>query len=123
MQEIKQALTRPDMRGQNSLFLFNIGIHYSISLNLTTYQKLISSVIATIKQGGTGDKDDETALSSQAMSVWRGSTAIEREYAGKYYGGDNLTDWRFHTSPVNSFSDYTPFAKLALFLFHLPLLP
>lgn len=87
------------MRGHKSVLLFNIGIHYSISLNFTIYQRLIDSVIKMLRQG-TGTKDKERELKSQAYFIWRSTTAIEGENFGANFWGDNLTEWRFHTNPV-----------------------
>jgi len=100
LEEIKRVLSRSGMAGKQSVFFFNVGIHYSLVLNFTTYQRLIENVIALLKQG-TGKESNE-ALSSQALRIWRSSTAIERENLWKVLTGDNLTKWRFHTSPVRS---------------------
>ena len=88
------------MKENRSVFLFNIGIHYSRSLNLTTYQRLIDSVIKMLKQdSGTGDEN--RTQSSETLSIWRSSTAIEAENFGKTFWGENLTEWRFHNNPVS----------------------
>ena len=101
LEEIKRVLSRPGMAGKQSVFFFNVGIHYSLVLNFTTYQRLIENVIALLRQG-TGKKSNKT-LSSQALLIWRSSTAIEREKLRKSYpDDDNLTKGRFHTSPVRS---------------------
>ncbi|CAH3194372.1 unnamed protein product [Porites evermanni] len=90
LEEIKQILTRPEMTGNHSVFFFNVGIHYSLVLNFTTYRRLIQSLITLLKRDSLGSK---------ALQIWRSSTAIEREHLKKLYAGDNLTKWRFHTSP------------------------
>ena len=101
LEEIKRVLSRPGMARKQSVFFFNVGIHYSLVLNFTTYQRLIENVIALLSQG-TGKKSNMT-LSSQALRIWRSSTAIEREKLRKAYpDDDNLTKGRFHTSPVRS---------------------
>ena len=79
------------MTGNYSVFFFNVGIHYSLVLNFTTYRRLIQSLITLLKLDSLGSK---------ALQIWRSSTAIEREHLKKLYAGDNLTKWRFHTSPV-----------------------
>ena len=83
------------MSGDHNVFLFNVGIHYSLVLNFNTYRRLIDNVVTMLKQE-TGDK----GLGSKALLIWRSSTAIEREQLKKLYAGDNLTKWRFLTSPV-----------------------
>lgn len=94
LEEIKRILTRPEMTGNHSVFFFNVGIHYSLVLNFTTYRRLIQSLITLLKRDNLGSK---------ALQIWRSSTAIEREHLKKLYAGDNLTKWRFHTSPVIPF--------------------
>ena len=88
------------MKGNRSVFFFNIGIHYSMSLNLTTYQRLIDNVIKMLKQG-SGTEDENRTQSSETLSIWRSSTAIEAENFGKTFWGENLTEWRFHNNPVS----------------------
>ncbi|KAL9979520.1 hypothetical protein ACROYT_G017195 [Oculina patagonica] len=105
LEEIKESLARPGMSGKESVFLFNVGIHYSLVLNFTTYKRLIGSVITMLTRR-TGAKF-KRELGSQALRIWRSSTFIEREHLKKMYTGDNLTKWRFHTSPrVQLFHTY-----------------
>ena len=99
LEEIKQVLTTPGMMGKQSVLLFNVGIHYSLVLNFTAYRRLIENVVTMLTQGTSGEANDKTP-SSQALLIWRSSTAVEREDLRKLYSGDNLTKWRFHSSPV-----------------------
>ena len=50
LQYLTNILDSPDMRGQNSVFEFNLGVHYSMSLNFTTYRDLVDSVIILLKE-------------------------------------------------------------------------
>ena len=96
LSQIRRILTRHDMNREESLLLFNLGIHYSVSLNFTTYQKLIDSVIRLLQRG-----EDGVSPSYKGKAVWKTSTAIEKEKVGKYFGGLNRTSWRFHTYQVS----------------------
>ena len=50
LQYLTNILDSPDMRRQNSVFLFNLGVHYPISLNFTTYRDLVDSVIKLLRR-------------------------------------------------------------------------
>lgn len=100
------------MTGNHSVFFFNVGIHYSLVLNFTTYRRLIQSLITLLKRDSLGSK---------ALQIWRSSTAIEREHLKKLYAGDNLTKWRFHTSPVVSIFSFTKCFKKVGWEFKFPL--
>ena len=84
-----------------------------MTLNLTTYQRLIDSVIKMIKQDG-GTADENGAQRSVTLSIWRSSTAIEAENFGKNFWGENLTEWRFHTNPVSQELPEKVYHKLPL---------
>ena len=56
------------MGGNQSVFFFNVRIHYSLSLNFTAYQMLIDSIIDILRRS-TGN-ENENALSSRALSIW-----------------------------------------------------
>ena len=76
------------MRSQNSVFLFNIGVHYTISINFTTYKDLIDSVVKLIKSRV------DVGNQNMPIVIWKTSTSIEME---KTY---LKTHWRFHTYQV-----------------------
>ena len=100
LEEIKQVFRNLPMRGNRSVFLFNVGIHYPISLNFTTYQLLIDNIAKMLTQE-TGTEGKEKVLSGQTLSIWRSNTAIETEYLTKFFPQFNFTaEWRFHTNPV-----------------------
>ena len=96
LRQIRNILSQPDMEQNESVFLFNIGIHYSISLNFTTYRKLIDSVINLLQE-----RDGERRPRYKGTVMWKTSTAIEKEKVGQYFGGLNRTSWRFHTYQVS----------------------
>jgi len=93
LQHMNDILESPDMRTQNSVFLFNLGVHYSISLNFTTYKDVIDNVVELVKSKiayGNGNT---------AVPVWKTTTSIEKEKTNKMHSDlpRNKTDWRFHT--------------------------
>lgn len=86
----------PDMKKQDSVFLFNLGVHYSVSLNFTTYRHLIDNVVRLIKS-----KTDHSN-GNMAMPIWKTTTSIEKEMCHKMFAElpTNKTHWRFHTHQV-----------------------
>ena len=78
----------PDMRSQNSVFLFNIGVHYAMSINFTTYKDLIDSAVKLIKSRVDAGNQNVPIV------IWKTTTSIEKE---KTYLKPH---WRFHTHQV-----------------------
>ena len=74
-EEIQKVLDSHDMRGNQSVFFFNVGIHYSLSLNFTAYQMLIDSIIKILRRDT--DTENEGALKSRAPFIWRSNAAVE----------------------------------------------
>ena len=96
LKQMSDILDSPDMRTQNSVFVFNLGVHYSISLNFTTYKDLIDSVVKLIKN------KIEHGHGHTAVPVWKTTTSIEKENTHKMFAElpRNKTHWRFHTHQV-----------------------
>ena len=90
LQYLTNILDSPDMRRQNSVFLFNLGVHYSMSLNFTTYRDLVDSVIMLLR------RKVDIQNNNKPIVIWKTTTSIEKE---KTYP-KNLTRWRFHTRQV-----------------------
>ena len=90
LQYLTNILDSPDMRGQNSVFVFNLGVHYSMSLNFTTYRDLVDSVIILLR------RKVDVQNNNKLIVIWKTTTSIEKE---KTYP-KNLTRWRFHTHQV-----------------------
>lgn len=89
---IKEILTQPDMvNNPNSTMLLNLGLHFVMTLNFTTYQRLIDHVIDVLR-----NPDDQF----KAKVIWKTTTAIYKENAKQR----NSTHFRFLTSQV-SFKD------------------
>ena len=86
-------LDSPDMRGQNSVVLFNLGVHYIISLNFTTYRDLVDSVIILLR------RKVDVQHNNKPIVIWKTTTSVEREKARK-----DLTHFRFYTRQVTASS-------------------
>lgn len=54
---ILSVLQRPEMQRKGSVLLLNLGLHFPISINFTTYQSLISGLINTLKETKVDDKE------------------------------------------------------------------
>ena len=94
---ILSVLQRPEMQHQESVLLLNLGIHFPISVNFTTYQRLIGDLINTLKE--TKDNSQGRRVPKyKAKIIWKSSTAIHKENANV----KNKTSWRFFTTQVIS---------------------
>ena len=96
LQYLTNILDSPDMRGQNSVFVFNLGVHYSMSLNFTTYRDLVDSVIILLK------RNVDVQNNNKPIVIWKTTTSIEKEKTHLMFAElpKNKTHWRFHTHQV-----------------------
>ena len=96
LQYFTNILDSPDMRRQNSVFLFNLGVHHSISLNFTTYRDLVDSVITLLR------RKVEVQHNNKPIVIWKTTTSIEKEKTHLMFAElpRNKTHWRFHTHQV-----------------------
>ena len=94
LQYLTNSLDSPDMRRQSSVFVFNLGVHYSISLNFTTYRDLVDSVIILLK------RNVDVQNNNKPIVIWKTTTSIEKEKTHP----KNLTHWRFHTHQVQHYA-------------------
>ena len=90
LQYLTNILDSPDMRGKKSVFLFNLGVHYTISLNFTTYRDLVDSVIMLLR------RKVDVQNNNKPIVIWKTTTFIEKEKTHP----KNSTHWRFHTRQV-----------------------
>ena len=99
LQHMTEILDSADMKTHNSVFLFNLGVHFSVSLNFTTYRHLIDNIVKLVKRK-TFEKNENTAI-----PIWKTTTSIEKENVHKMYAElpRNITHWRFHTHQVKSY--------------------
>ena len=96
LQYLTNILDSPDMRRQNSVFLFNLGVHYPISLNFTTYRDLVDSVITLLR------RKVEVQHNNKPIVIWKTTTSVEKEKTHLMFAElpRNKTHWRFHTHQV-----------------------
>ena len=96
LEEIQKVLDSLNMTGNQSVFFFNVGIHYSLSLNFTAYQMLIDGIIGFLRRDtGTENKG---MLSSRTLSIWRSNTSIEVERFEDFFPQVNYTERRFYNN-------------------------
>ena len=93
LDEIRDILRDPRMKDHSSTFLINLGIHYTLSINFTTYQKLIDEVLVILR--------NRKELGSNAKIVWKTITSIRKEFEKS---NSNLMTWRFVSEPVSNLS-------------------
>ena len=96
LQHMADVLDSPEMQTLNSVFLFNLGVHYSVSLNFTSYKGLIDNAVRLI------NRKVRQRNKNLAIPVWKSTTSIEREKTYKMYAElpKNVTHGRFHTHQV-----------------------
>ena len=96
LEEIQKVLDSLNMTGNQSVFFFNVGIHYSLSLDFTAYQMLIDGIIGFLRRDtGTENKG---MLSSRTLSIWRSNTSIEVERFEDFFPQVNYTERRFYNN-------------------------
>lgn len=93
--DILNVLRSPVMQGDESVLLLNLGLHFPISINFTTYQRLIGDLIHSLKETEL-DSQGKRAPKYKAKIIWKTSSAIHKENALV----KNLTNWRFFTTQV-----------------------
>ncbi|KAK3714380.1 hypothetical protein QZH41_020627, partial [Actinostola sp. cb2023] len=100
---MRELLTHPDMNDNpNSTLLLNIGLHFVMTLNFTTYQKFIDHVIYMLSRPG-----DDFESWYKAKVIWKTTTAIYKENAKE----KNSTHFRFLTSQrILLFNAYSTWA-------------
>ncbi|XP_048585688.1 uncharacterized protein LOC116619579 isoform X2 [Nematostella vectensis] len=85
LDSIRTVLVHPDMATNHSTLLLNLGLHFTMTLNFTTYQSLIDSLVAMLMRYQDNVRYPKV--------IWRSTTAIWKENAGVR----NLTHFRFLT--------------------------
>ena len=91
LKSIREVLLSKGMTTADSLLVLNLGLHFPIGINFTTYQSLITDVIRLLKSR-------EKELGSKARVIWKTISAIQKEIVKK---PRNETFWRFLTDQVN----------------------
>ena len=93
---ITDVLHKPEMQQEESVLLLNLVVHYTKSVNFTTYQRLIDDLILLLKENELSH--GERVPKYKAKIIWKSSTAICKEKASS----SKETDFRFFTSQVCS---------------------
>ena len=75
LEAIRDVLRNNAMKSPQSLLVLNLGLHYTICINLTSYQKLIDDVIVI-------SLDRKDGLGSRAKVVWKTTTSADNEKGG-----------------------------------------
>ena len=97
IETILSPLQSPQMQHKDSVLLLNLGIHFPIGINFSTYQRLIGDVINSLKETNV-DSQGKRVPRYRAKIIWKSSTFIHKEkVALKDY---NKTCWRFFTPQV-----------------------
>ena len=92
---VVNVLRKPEMQKEESTLLLNLVLHFSKTVNFTTYQRLIDDLILVLKEKKL-THNGERVLKYKAKIIWRSSTAICKERASSL----KRTDFRFYTSQV-----------------------
>ena len=86
------------MNRHGSVFLFNLGVHFPISLTFQSYSRVIDAVIKLLNEEDGGKRK------YRSMPVWKSTTAIEKEKVTRFpwpAKAINNTMLRFFTMPVS----------------------
>ena len=92
---LRSVLSGPEMQQKNSVLLLNLGLHYTATVNFTTYQKVIADVIKILKETKVNSQG-KMVPKYKAKIIWKSTTAICK-HKGKY---PNKTYSRFMTTQV-----------------------
>lgn len=101
--DILKVLQEPYMQTEESMLFLNLGLHFPIGINFTTYQRLFQDLIHSLKETEV-DSLGIRVPKYKAKVIWKTSTAIRKEKAS----AKNMTHWRFFTTQrVALFSAYS----------------
>ncbi|KAL9954304.1 hypothetical protein ACROYT_G041823 [Oculina patagonica] len=90
---LRSVLNRPEMQQKDSVLLLNLGLHYPVSVNFTTYQKVIADVIKILK-GTEVNSQGQRVRKYKAKIIWKSTTAICK-HKGRF---PHITNSRFLTT-------------------------
>ena len=92
---IRTVLDRPKMQLKDSVLLLNLGLHYPVSVNFTTYQNVITDLIKILKETEVNSQEQRVPKYKTKI-IWKSTTAI-----CKHKSRDpHKTDARFLTTQV-----------------------
>lgn len=75
---IVDVLRKPEMQKEDSTLLLNIGLHMAMTVNFTTYQRLIEDLINTLNKTAV-DSRGKHVLKYKARVIWKSNTAAKKE--------------------------------------------
>lgn len=70
IQDIKETLEKPDM-DENSVFIFNLGLHYLMGISFAEYQELMKGVVTQIKE--------VRSKGFKGKVIWKTTTSLSKE--------------------------------------------
>jgi len=93
---IKETLDAPSINNKQSTVVFNMGLHYTYTINFTVYQNLIEHFLDIIFVNQT--LENRGIPKYRTNIIWKTNTQTKKEL------GDDLQDTssRFMTAPVSS---------------------
>ncbi|XP_020614384.1 uncharacterized protein LOC110052584 [Orbicella faveolata] len=92
IETIVNVLRKPQMQKEESTLLLNLVLHFSKTVNFTTYQRLIDDLILVLKEKELSQ--GKIVPKYKSKIIWKSSTAICKEQASS----SKETDFRFYTS-------------------------
>ena len=95
LEAIRNVLNRTELQRQTSVLLLNLGLHYPVSVNFTTFQRIIGDVINILKETELNPQGKEVPK-YKAKVIWKSTTALCK-HKGRI---PNSTDSRFLTTQV-----------------------
>ena len=100
VEQIRRLLALPEMNRPDSAFLFNLGVHFPISVNFRQYRSLIDAVVELLH---VRHKNGTRKYAS--LPIWKSTTAFEKEKVTRLPWPArplNYTMLRFFTLPVSA---------------------
>ena len=94
IETVVNVLRKPEMQKEESTLLLNLVLHFSKTVNFTTYQRLIDDLILVLKEKELSQ--GEIVPKYKCKIIWKSSTAICKDQASS----SKRTDFRFYTSQV-----------------------
>ena len=105
LEELEKALL--GVNTVDSLFILNLGIHFTITIPFSKYQKLIQEVIALVTQT-VQDEQNNTIKRFKAHIVWRASAFVYKENILKF---TNVFSFLTNQVSGHRFTDINPVSR------------
>ena len=95
LETIRNVLKTTELQQPTSVLLLNLGLHYPVSVNFTTFQRIIGDVINVLKETEINSQGKEVPK-YKAKVIWKSTTALCK-HKGRI---PHTTDSRFLTTQV-----------------------